>query len=129
MYKIQKTIEISAAHSLDLPYESPCTQLHGHNWKIKVFLRSPKLTDYGMIVDFSLVKKVVKDKYDHRNLNDIVNISTAECMAQEIMLDISYALDKLNPDAKCYKVEVEECNGSIASYETPDYSKCQKCSK
>ena len=37
MYEVIKTLEISAAHKLSLPYESKCTSLHGHNWYITVF--------------------------------------------------------------------------------------------
>ena len=31
MYYIEKRIEISACHRLDLDYESKCTRVHGHN--------------------------------------------------------------------------------------------------
>jgi len=116
MYRIKKTIEISAAHSLSLPYESPCKNLHGHNWKIKVYLSSEVLTEYGMIVDFSDIKQAVKEKYDHKNLDDFIGQSTAERLAREIMCDIDNLLESKNPSAKCYMVEIEECDGSLASY-------------
>ena len=70
-----------------------------------------------MIVDFTDIKREIKGKYDHKNLDDIVGQSTAERLAREICCDINNLLDKLNPGAKCYKVEVEECEGSFASYE------------
>ena len=44
MYEVKKRIEVSAAHKLDLSYESKCTQLHGHNWIIDVYLRSETLS-------------------------------------------------------------------------------------
>ena len=43
MYEVRKRIEISAAHRLMLDYESKCTNLHGHNWIVDVFLRCETL--------------------------------------------------------------------------------------
>ena len=40
MYYISKRIEISAAHRLDLPYESKCSSVHGHNWIVTVHCRA-----------------------------------------------------------------------------------------
>ena len=34
MYKIIKKMEVAGAHKLELPYESKCSNLHGHNWNI-----------------------------------------------------------------------------------------------
>ena len=56
MYEVIKKLEISAAHSLDLPYESKCTNLHGHNWSVTVFLRASELNESGMIMDFTEIK-------------------------------------------------------------------------
>ena len=35
MYEVKKRFEISAAHKLDLDYDSKCTNFHGHNWIIE----------------------------------------------------------------------------------------------
>ena len=39
MYYIEKTMEISACHSLKLSYESKCQNLHGHNWIFTVYCK------------------------------------------------------------------------------------------
>ena len=57
MYEIKKRVEISAAHRLTLDYESKCTNLHGHNWVIEVYLRSETLDKNGMVMDFMKIKK------------------------------------------------------------------------
>ena len=31
MYYVSKRMEVAGAHRLDLPYESKCSNLHGHN--------------------------------------------------------------------------------------------------
>ena len=43
MYTVIKRMEVSAAHSLKLSYQSKCENLHGHNWIITVFCRSKEL--------------------------------------------------------------------------------------
>lgn len=65
MYYITKRMEIAGAHRLNLPYESKCANLHGHNWIVTVYCKSKELTDYGMVVDFTQVKKMIHDKLDH----------------------------------------------------------------
>lgn len=43
MYYLKKEITISGAHCLNLDYDSKCKNLHGHNWKIVVYLKTDKL--------------------------------------------------------------------------------------
>ena len=59
MYKVKKRLEISAAHRLELDYESKCTNFHGHNWIVDVYLKSKELNSNGMIMDFTHIKKKV----------------------------------------------------------------------
>lgn len=114
MFYISKEVEISAAHYLNLPYDSPCNNLHGHNWKIKVFFKAKELNKDEMIIDFTRVKALIKGKYDHKKLNQLrpfcdgIN-STAERLAYEIQ---RYFLED-----GCYRVEVQEVEGSWAAYE------------
>ena len=72
MYTVIKRMEVSAAHSLKLSYQSKCENLHGHNWIITVFCRSKELNSDGMVVDFSHIKQAVKEKLDHRNINEVL---------------------------------------------------------
>jgi 6-pyruvoyltetrahydropterin/6-carboxytetrahydropterin synthase len=41
-WTIIKEIEIAISHKLDLDYISKCNELHGHNLKIKVFMKMKK---------------------------------------------------------------------------------------
>ena len=108
MYEVKKRIEISAAHRLILDYESKCTNLHGHNWIIDVFLRSETLNKNGMIMDFTEIKRKIQDKFDHKVINDEVNFNpTAENIAK-------YICDVLAP--YCYRVDVQESIDNVASY-------------
>lgn len=108
MYEAIKTLEISAAHKLNLPYESPCVNLHGHNWKVKVFLRSEKLNAEGMVMDFKLIKEKIKSRLDHKVLNEELSFNpTAENLAK-------FICDELSP--YCYRVEVCESENNTAVY-------------
>ena len=116
MYYVSKRMEVAGSHDLDLPYESKCSNLHGHNWIITVHCKSEKLTDYGMIVDFALVKKEIHGVLDHSNINDVLDNRinpTAENMAKWICDKVS----ELCEVGYCYKVEVQESEGNVAIYE------------
>ena len=116
MYYVSKRMEIAGAHQLKLPYDSKCSNLHGHNWIITVHCKSEKLTDYGMIVDFALVKKEIHGVLDHSNINDVLDNRinpTAENMAKGICDKVS----ELCEVGYCYKVEVQESEGNVAIYE------------
>ena len=108
MFTVVKRLEISAAHKLELSYNSKCTNLHGHNWIITVYCRSNELNPDGMVVDFTMIKRVIKDKIDHQVLNEVLTFNpTAENMAYWICTQIPH----------CFKVEVQESEGNIAIYE------------
>ncbi len=108
MYIVKKRIEISAAHSLRLSYQSKCENLHGHNWIITIYCRSKELNEDGMVIDFTHIKEVVTSRLDHQNLNEVLPFNpTAENIARWIC-------DQL---ALCYKVEVQESENNIAIYE------------
>lgn len=108
MYYIKKRIEISAAHRLELSYESKCTSLHGHNWIITVECRSRELNADGMVADFSHVKKMLIDRLDHRVLNDVLPFNpTAENIA-------CWVVDSV---PNCFRCEVQESEGNVAAYE------------
>lgn len=108
MYYVKKRMEIAGAHQLNLPYESKCANLHGHNWIVIVYCKSKELTDYGMVIDFKHIKNMIQDKLDHKYLNDVVEFNpTAENMAKWICDNVP----------NCYKVEVQESEGNTATYE------------
>jgi len=108
MYEIKKTFEISAAHFLQLDYESKCSALHGHNWIVTVYLRAKELNANGMIMDFTEIKQKLTTQLDHKILNDILPFNpTAENLAK-------YICDTLAPF--CYRADVTESENNTASY-------------
>lgn len=108
MYFVSKSMEISAAHKLNLSYESKCQNLHGHNWHVTIYCKAKELNQDGMVCDFTHIKKSIHEKLDHQYLNDILPFNpTAENMARWMCEQIP----------TCYKVSVQESDGNIAVYE------------
>ena len=108
MYTVIKRMEVSAAHQLKLSYPSKCECLHGHNWIITVYCRAKELNADGMVMDFTHIKKAVKEHLDHKNLNEVLPFNpTAENIAHWVCEQIP----------TCFKVEVQESEGNVAIYE------------
>lgn len=109
MYYVKKRMEISAAHKLELDYESKCQNVHGHNWVVTIYCRAEKLDGNGMVFDFTHLKAKVHNILDHHNLNEIMACNpTAENIARWIA-------DTIGP--KCWRVDVQESEGNTATYE------------
>ena len=107
MYYIKKTLEISACHKLDLSYESKCRNMHGHNWVITVYCKAAELNADGMVYDFTHIKELLKEKMDHRNLNEVLPFNpTAENIARWIVDTVDC----------CYRADVQESENNVASY-------------
>lgn len=113
MYYLRKEISISSAHSLKLPYDSKCKAIHGHNWRIVIYLKREDLNEQGMIYDFSEIKRLVNE-FDHAFLNEADDFkgernTSAEIFARILCQKIPY----------CYRVEIHETEGNMAAYEEP----------
>ena len=120
MYRVSKRMEISAMHRLNLDYESPCQNTHGHNWYITVEITGSKLDRNGMLLDFTVIKELIHKQMDHKNLNEIFKFNpTAENIAKWVAIRIDEYLsdEKGHTFAYCSKVRVEETQGNYAEWE------------
>lgn len=118
MYKVIKRMEIAGSHRLDLDYESKCQNLHGHNWIVKVGVKSECVDRNGMVLDFTHIKKNIHDKLDHKNLNELFSFNpTAENIATWIATEINRVINEKGFTGECYMVEVQESEGNIAIWE------------
>lgn len=106
---IYKVTEISSAHQLNLPYDSKCNKLHGHNFKIEVWVTG-FVNEYGMVLDFNKMKNEIM-KFDHQNLNDLLDVPTAE----NLSIEISQSIIKLSQKRiKTVKTRVWETHSAYA---------------
>ena len=83
-----------AAHALR-GYEGSCENLHGHTFKVQIFLKGKKLNKIGLLEDFRIIKRElgsVLKEYDHKLLNDIKPFTaknpTSENLAEEIFKNL-----------------------------------------
>ncbi len=116
MFELMIEDTFSSAHALR-GYSGPCENLHGHTWKVQVYLKGDKLNKIGIMVDFKEVKaklKKVIDKFDHQNLNGLPEFKDKNPSC-EIIAKLIY--EKLKKDIKeLAKVTVFESEKTSASY-------------
>ena len=119
MYIVNKRLEVAVSHQLRLPYDSKCKNLHGHNLIINIQVTCDELTEYGMVLDFVHIKKLIHDELDHGHLNNILKVNpTAENLCWWIQDKINSYLEKTDPHRNVYvnKVSVQESEGNVAEW-------------
>jgi 6-pyruvoyltetrahydropterin/6-carboxytetrahydropterin synthase len=73
MFEVTVESEFSSGHYLR-NYKGKCENPHGHNYKVRVTLAGSELDRAGLLLDFKLLKQVMRpviERIDHRMLNDI----------------------------------------------------------
>jgi 6-pyruvoyltetrahydropterin/6-carboxytetrahydropterin synthase len=73
MYEVTVEAGFSSGHYLR-NYHGKCENPHGHNYKVRVTLAGAALDSSGLLLDFKLLKQVLKpaiDRIDHQMLNDL----------------------------------------------------------
>jgi len=112
----------SSGHALR-GYRGKCENVHGHNYRVKVTLAGPKLDAIGLLVDFTVLKRVLRGiiaGIDHQFLNDLepfrsVNPS-AENLAKYFYDETKHGLKELPEGAEIAEVIVWETDTSSARY-------------
>lgn len=94
------TLTFEAAHRLAW-HPGKCHNLHGHSYRIEVGVGGPLDTN-GVVIDFDrlsvIVQREVIDRWDHRDLNEVIDNPTAELLAHEawrLLTDAGLALAAL----------------------------------
>ncbi len=73
MYEVTVEAGFSSGHYLR-NYQGKCENPHGHNYKVRVTLCGGELDASGLLLDFKLLKQVLRpviDRIDHQMLNDL----------------------------------------------------------
>lgn len=117
MYRVRTFMYFSSAHNLR-NYNGNCENLHGHNWKVEVFLESEKLDEIGMLVDFKILKSELKkilNCLDHKYINEIEYFKTVNPTSENMARYIYKELKKVFGNITS-KVVVWESENSAAEY-------------
>jgi 6-pyruvoyltetrahydropterin/6-carboxytetrahydropterin synthase len=124
MYNARVEDEFSAAHFLS-HYKGKCEKLHGHNYLVRLWVRGEDLDEGGMLADFSLLKKVLKEvlaPLDHSNLNEMEifqNDPSAERIAKFVFDRVKEKLPEHGIESSLlWAVDVFENARSMARYES-----------
>ncbi len=65
MHTIRKLLKFESAHQLESAYSKLCSEtIHGHSYKLELFLSSEKLNSDGMVMDFGELKSITKELVD-----------------------------------------------------------------
>ncbi|MGQ9688346.1 MAG: 6-carboxytetrahydropterin synthase QueD [Desulfobaccales bacterium] len=123
MYELRILADFSAAHRLENFY-GKCEALHGHNYKVEVFLLGDRLDEAGLVRDFGLIKAKTREvlaELDHTYLNDLPAFSRQNPSAENLA---RYLYDRLgavlNDDgARVSRVSVWESDTSCVTYYEP----------
>jgi 6-pyruvoyltetrahydropterin/6-carboxytetrahydropterin synthase len=73
MFELRVITRFAAAHRLTM-VGAKCENLHGHNWKIEVYVQGQSIDKGGVLVDFGVIKRHVRElmeTLDHKFLNEL----------------------------------------------------------
>ncbi len=119
MFEVRVEKTIACAHRL-FDYNGPCEGLHGHNYRIEVAYAGTEIDRFGMLVDFTDVKKAfnaVLDTLDHTYLNDLPAFRDLSPSAENIARHIFQELKRTPFDrATLDHVSVWETPTQVAVY-------------
>ena len=102
-----------SAHNLR-NYRGKCENLHGHNYRVQVFIAGNILDKSGMLLDFTVLKKhlgTLMEKLDHKYLNEIKPFDRINPTAENIA---KYIFCELKKTVKCRRFKISK----VAVWET-----------
>ncbi len=124
MYELKVVTRFSAAHQLTM-VGAKCENMHGHNWKIEVFVTGQKLDNAGALVDFGVIKKHVAEimsMLDHKYLNELDYFQQDQPSSENIAYFVATELQKkINDSAvSVSRVTAWESDDAGATYIVSD---------
>jgi 6-pyruvoyltetrahydropterin/6-carboxytetrahydropterin synthase len=116
-YRLRVESTFDAAHNV-VAANGKCERLHGHTWKVELFVLGENPQPNGMVIDFIVLKdslEQVIQKIDHTYLNEITEIGnpTTENIAKYIF---GYLKKTLPESPRLEKVRVWESPKSWCEY-------------
>jgi len=122
MFQVSVEETFSAGHALR-GYRGKCENVHGHNYRVRVTLEGPQLDSIGLLVDFTVLKRILREiigELDHQFINDLepfrVTNPSAENLAKYFYERVARELKDLPPGAKVTDVVLWETDTSRAQY-------------
>ncbi len=112
MFEVTVEAGFSSGHYLR-NYRGKCENPHGHNYKVFVTLIGAELDEAGLLLDFKLLKQVMRpvvDRLDHQMINDLEPFAkelnpSAENLARYFYQETAQQLH----DMTAGRVRVKDC--------------------
>ena len=123
MYELKILSQFAAAHQLR-DYGGKCEELHGHNWKIEVYIRGNTLGEDGLLIDFGVIKEDTKkalEELDHKFLNELDPFKDENPSSENIARYIYHTLSNRlnNGNVRVSRVGAWESDTACATYMGP----------
>ncbi|MFY8065034.1 MAG: 6-pyruvoyl trahydropterin synthase family protein [Flavobacterium sp.] len=144
--RITKQFSFETGHAL-YGYDGKCKNVHGHSYKLSVTVIGKPISDnsnvkFGMVIDFSDLKKIVKeeivDVFDHatvfnkntphvelaaelENRGHHVILVNYQPTSENMVTDFAQKIkDRLPADIKLHSLKLQETDTSFAEWYTSD---------
>ena len=123
MYELKVVSRFAAAHQLKMVAEK-CENLHGHNWRVELYIAGKELNKAGVLMDFGEIKihlNEIIDSLDHKFLNELDFFDNGNPSSENIARYIAETLQSkiLVPGVRISRVGVWESDDSYATYILP----------
>ena len=121
MFELMVETHFSSAHQLR-GYKGECERLHGHNWKVQVYVLAERLNEIDIAIDFHELKKLTNEvivSLDHGFLNEIFPFTEKNPSSENIAKWVYDSLKKkINNDSNVNlsAVTVWESETASATY-------------
>ena len=121
--EVYREVQFSSAHRLR-NYCGKCENLHGHNWRVRLFVTRAQLDGTGFVMDFEVLDAVLEhimELLDHKDLNSLKEFETVNPTAENIAILIFRLAEKeistIDKEVRVSKVCVWESDKSCAIVE------------
>jgi 6-pyruvoyltetrahydropterin/6-carboxytetrahydropterin synthase len=122
-YTVYRESFFSAAHHLR-NYHGKCENLHGHNWKVRVYVSREQVDSNGFVLDFKELTRILNDileRLDHQDINAVPPFDrlnpTAENLAAYVHEESQKLVAEVDATLTVSKVMVWESDKSCAIVE------------
>jgi 6-pyruvoyltetrahydropterin/6-carboxytetrahydropterin synthase len=144
--RITKQFSFETGHAL-YGYDGKCKNVHGHSYKLSVTVIGHPITDntnvkYGMVIDFSDLKKIVREEivdiFDHATVfnkntphielaNELKNrghhviLVEYQPTSENMVVDFAKKIkDRLPNDIELHSLKLQETESSFAEWYASD---------